>query len=457
MTDTASNGSRLDASPVRVLIVAAHYPPVNSVAATRPAQWARLLSQRGCVVSVLTTAIREGSLQGYDLTVPPGELIRVAVPGSRLIARLDSPFAEPGSGRGERSQHRPGMIARLTNWLRRSRGVFTSARMPDHHDLWMLAALWRIRGRRWDVVISTHGPYACHLVGYYLRRCGRARRWISDYRDLWVDNHIYPGLFPFTSLERYLEAVFCHNADVITTVSDGLAARLASRHGRQVEVIHNTIDLDMWRHLDATPAFPADECVRLVYTGTVYPVGQNPEILFRALVLVRSRAPTEFARLRMVFAGKSQSSIRELASHYGMTDILDQPGQVSRDLALRMQRDAGVLIFFNFCADGHAGILTSKLFEYLVSGTRILSMGAKKDPSTAAMLARSERGLDFGDDVSELAKEIERLVSHSATEEKYVLASTREFVDSERCGDALYRLLGEHPDSLLRPDRMVRS
>ena len=64
--------------------------------------------------------------------------------------------------------------------------------------MWGVAAVRRIRGGKWDLVISTHGPYACHAIAYWLRRTERAGRWVADFRDLWVGNHIYPGLPPFT-------------------------------------------------------------------------------------------------------------------------------------------------------------------------------------------------------------------------------------------------------------------
>lgn len=441
MTDGPREPARANRRPLRVLIVAAHYPPVNAVAATRPAQWARLLQQRGCAVSVLTTEVRRGTLQGCDLEVPAGEVIRVAVPGTNIIGWVDRASVESDHGSRQQSPRRLGILARLTQWLRRSRGTFSSARMPDHHDLWTIAALRRIRGRRWDAVISTHGPYACHAVAYWLRRNRRVSWWIADYRDLWVNNHIYPGLFPFTLLERGLEKIFCRNADKITTVSDGLASQLAQRHGRAVEVLHNTIDLDVFRRLDAAPVFPLDGQVRFVYTGTVYPVGQSPELLFRALALVREHAPVEFARLRLVFAGKSQANVRDLAVHYDMIDILEQPGQVPRTVALRMQRDADALLFFGFYAAGHAGILTSKLFEYLASGTRILAVSERCDDSITKLLKESQRASEPGPKITDIASEIVRIVRESSAEAKYVLESTRVVVDSERSGDVLLRLL----------------
>lgn len=443
MSSATCNSTSSERVSQHVLIITAHYPPVNSVAATRPAQWAKLLQRCGHTVSVLTTEVRDGSLQGYDLDVPPGEVIRIPLPFSRLVQWFDRAPHNVRNAGANGASSRLSPLSRLVHWLRRVRGVFSSARMPDHHDLWAIAALWRTRHRRWDVVISTHGPYACHLIAYRLRKSGRVKRWIADYRDLWVDNHIYPGIFPFNVLERQLEKLVCGAADAITTVSDGLASQLAQCYRRSVEVIPNAVDLDTFRRLDGAPAFPQDGRVRLVYTGTVYPHGQSPHLLFDAMDQVREQAPKEFARIRLIFVGKCQASIRDLAASYDMLDKLEQPGQVARDDALRMQRDADALIFLSFCCDRYPGILTAKLFEYLISGTRILAIGPRRDECTAHLLERSGRGVDLGSNVANIAAQILHVVTNVSSESKYVLRSTLEMVDSEHSGNTLQRLLLE--------------
>lgn len=426
---------------LNILLVAAHYPPVNSVAATRPAAWVRALSERGHAVTVLTTRANAASLQGIDLEIPAGEVVRVEMPGGRLLRWLErAAFDAEGRVNKEPAPRWISSLSALLNWARRSRGIFCSARMPDHHDLWAIAAARRIRGRTWDLVVSTHGPYACHAIAYWLRRTRRAERWIADFRDLWVGNHIYPGLPPFTIAERWMEHLFCNRADALTTVSDELAACLSARYMTPVSVIRNAVDMRAFKSLDASRVFPRDGLVRFVYTGTIYEAGQRPEVLFRALDLVRTRHSDEFARLRMTFAGKAQAKISALTEQYGLHGVVSQCGQVPREQALRMQRDADALIFLSFAAERYGGILTAKLFEYLASGTRIISIGARRDEATAQWIEQSERGRDFGSDANAVAEEIVRVVRHAADEAKYVLLSTQTQIDSASVADTLERL-----------------
>jgi hypothetical protein len=62
--------------------------------------------------------------------------------------------------------------------------------MPDFSDFWIKPAIkWAIQ-YQWDLVLSTHGPYATHLVAYQVKKRKKTQQWIVDFRDLWTDNHI---------------------------------------------------------------------------------------------------------------------------------------------------------------------------------------------------------------------------------------------------------------------------
>jgi hypothetical protein len=79
-------------------------------------------------------------------------------------------------------------------------GFFTTARIPDVHDVWIYAAVKRgeelLKSKRFDWVFSSYGPPASHIVaGILSKRHGCS--WVADYRDLWIEGHIYPGMWPF--------------------------------------------------------------------------------------------------------------------------------------------------------------------------------------------------------------------------------------------------------------------
>jgi hypothetical protein len=87
-------------------------------------------------------------------------------------------------------------------------GVFNNCRMPDKHDIWALKVALLPTMTRWDVVVTTGGPYSTHTIGYFLKKKGLAQRWIVDWRDLWTNNHFFHGLPIFRPVEKNIGTSF---------------------------------------------------------------------------------------------------------------------------------------------------------------------------------------------------------------------------------------------------------
>src|SRR5262249_9515200 len=139
---------------------------------------------------------------------------------------------------------RPLLLAPL-RYLKSRTGVFSAVRQPDLTDGWVRPAIeWARRHGPWEVVISSGGPPSAHLAALGIKYAGRARKWVADFRDLWTDNHIYAGLFPFTLGERRRERRVLVAADRLVTVSPGLADRLRAKSGKPVNVVYNGYDLE---------------------------------------------------------------------------------------------------------------------------------------------------------------------------------------------------------------------
>ena len=196
--------------------------------------------------------------------------------------------------------------------LKSRTGVFSAVRQPDLTDGWIQPALnWALAHGPWDVVVSSGGPPAAHLVALGINGKCRGGLWAADFRDLWTDNHIYTGLFPFTLAERNRERRVLANVDRLVTVSPGLARRLAAKSGRSVEVIYNGYDSEAFAELSPAPTFPDDGRVRLVYTGTVYDRGQDLDALCSAVAAEPTRYPGRRVRpSRLVDRGGATDGAR---------------------------------------------------------------------------------------------------------------------------------------------------
>ncbi len=381
---------------MRILIVSPHFPPWNSVAALRVHAFAKAWAAAGEAVEILT------SVKQPDQAVRPLDVSALTV--------HEVPFEVPRLLRRLRGSHRPAAAtvgrpsggAGVLSRIKDRTGVFSSVRMPDLTDWWVEPAVrvGRALGT-FDVIFSSSGPYTAHLAARKLRALGTAGRWVAEYRDLWTQNHLYSGLFPFTIRERLLDLAVQREADLLVTVSRPLADLLERSSGKHALVAYNGFVRSDMEGLDPTPAFEKDGLRRIVYTGKLYPQGQDPRPLLRAL------GSTE--RVCLTIAGPDSAFWDTLARELGVRDRVEIRAEIARTEALRMQRDADALAIFEW-TDPKAGVLTGKLFEFLAAGPPILVVGGPSDGSIASVVHQTGRGEALGSEPERIAQSLRRIL-----------------------------------------------
>jgi glycosyltransferase involved in cell wall biosynthesis len=375
---------------MRILLVAPMFPPQRGVAPLRTHSFATVWAKAGHDVTVLTTEKRSDQV-GLKLLTDGFQVVELPYRAQwpfELVRRLSREgLAEANAA------PRPSIRSRLLTPFRALKartGIFSAVRQPDLTDGWIRSATdWALDYGPWDVVVSSGGPPAAHLVALGIKARGRCGNWAADFRDLWTDNHIYIGLFPFTLVERQRERRVLANVNRLVTVSPELAQRLVAKAGKKVEVIYNGYDAETFAGLAPEPAFTADGRIRLVYTGTVYDRGQDLDSLCAAV----NAEP----RATLVVASDRADLWAAAARRTGLGDRLDFRGSVPRADALRMQRDASALILLDWYDQRH-GVLTGKLFEYLLAQAPIWVVGGSRGSPAARLVREAGRGIPLGRD-----------------------------------------------------------
>lgn len=387
---------------MRILIASPCFPPLNSIASLRVHAFAAHWAAAGEEVTVVSTSKRpesgpSGNAEGFVL-----EELSYRVPALyEWLRSRQSNGEQAGRGRG---------LMRLLGRLRDRRGLFAAVRMPDLTDYWVGPAMrWCRSQPPWDVVVSSSGPYTSHLVALALKRAGHAARWVADFRDLWVDNHLYRGIFPFSVRERMLEQQCLQEADLVVTVSPELARTLQSKTRRAVRVIYNGFDEPAASGTGQGEVFPDDRVARLVYTGTLYEKGQDPTPLLKALARLRRHDPDLASALKLVVAGRGGDQWSRLARAYAVSEFIDVRGIVSRADALGMQRGATGLLLLDWM-EPKAGVLTGKVFEYLSAEAPILVVGGDDRSSAGRLVERSGLGVHLATDVARIHEALRALV-----------------------------------------------
>lgn len=374
---------------MRILIISTFFPPLNSIASLRAYSWAKFWTLEGHDVTVLTTQKEKHQTLDLQLTNPGFEVIEVPLPNWIQSFK--------GKQKGKEDNKKRSGFSRFLHYLRRKKGVFHACRMPDFTDLWVRPAIEAVRSLdKWDLVVSTSGPYAVHIVGNRLKKLGKAKAWIADFRDRWSDNHIFPGLFPFNLIEKGLEKRLMKNADHITTVSAPYSEPFIKKYGKdRVHIIENGFDIDDISNLPKIPIFLDNKKFRIVHTGSFFRRRHNPSPLFQAIrnMSEDSKTMSLLNNLEVIFVGTELESLEKMIEEYGVGEWVKTFGFVNREVSLRMQQDAHALLFFPW-NDLHVdGVLSGKIFEYLFSKTPVIAVGGEQIEASQKLLLDSKAGI----------------------------------------------------------------
>jgi glycosyltransferase involved in cell wall biosynthesis len=447
---------------MRILLVASIFPPQNAAGSLRTYGFAHSWAVAGADVTVLTTR-KQADHTGFEVPAPQFRLVEIEYQVPCVLAALRSHDKASSAGKRPASGHagaasaarngrkRSGVLSVLRT-IRSRTGVFGAARMPDLTDFWIRPALrWAKQQPRWDAVVSSSGPYTTHLVARALHRADKAGVWSADFRDLWCGNPGGSGLFPFTLLERFLERRTLHEASIITTVSEPLAKRISARARKPVHVVPSGSVLSFFNPLPQERAFPDDGLVRLLYTGTVYPSGREPDPLLKGIATLRQggshgpggpHAAERAAKLRLVVAGDKRDLWIARAAKHGVLDLLDHVGEVSRRDAWHMQRDADALLLLDW-SDPAEGVITSKVFEYFCAGPPIIATGSSPNSLVGALLRQYKLGVHVGSDPASLPRLLADLIASPESFRRPVDPDTIEHFSMKRQAAAYLDLLRE--------------
>lgn len=388
---------------MRILIITYGFPPLNSVASLRPYSFAKAFANQGHEVTVATAAKPSNPLD-LALDCSKFEVIEVR---SKLLAQLYRGLSiNQGTSPSVRSNRSRSFLNRL-NQLRTRRGLLVLGRLPDLLDLLIRPTKKALAGRKWDLVISSYAPRYCHEVAATLRSNGSASYWVADFRDLWTLHHQFKGLFPFTVLEQRLERRYLRQADLVTTVSAELSRNLAEHAERPVAVFSNGFDPDDLQQLPTTTLF-GDDKIHLVYTGTSYPSWGSYKHFLTAVAKLKQAFPELYARLEITFAGSDIAHLGKRSADLGLTEAIKFIGPQIRPIALQMQRDSHVQLFFE--PSKGTGIATGKLFEYISSGTLVWRIGPARSTVATELLDQSATGIDLGQDSGSISQALASLV-----------------------------------------------
>ena len=368
----------------RVLLIAYAYPPCGEIGAIRPAGLAKYLPRFGWEPTVLTVKL-PGPRPNWAPVIETGDedvlqtwKTRLGFEGKRTLhEQLGLPVTQ------KRDAH---LIHTKVLFAMRYLLAF-----PDSAKGWIpfaTQALYEIKkSMTVDAVLTTSPPVSAHMIGQKAKEMFGCP-WVADLRDLWSQN-LAQGNDLVRLLERSVERNTLRDADALVSVSEPWAGRLREYYpSKSVFSITNGFDADDFRPRSEalTPAFT------ITYTGRLYEGKRDPTPLFEAIqeLIQEGLLAREVVRVR--FYGSIEPWLPALVRSFGLEDVVEVAGTVSRDEALRRQRESQALLMLCWSDLRETGQHTGKVFEYLGARRPVLAIGGSRGVVTE-LLEQTKSGV----------------------------------------------------------------
>ena len=374
-------------SPTRFLFFLYYYPPAMGTAAKRNFRIADAIAGKVNSVSIFTSS------------VVPDKFLRPANMAIRTIKAYDYRSLL-------RRNTKDGAIPETiksnapTQWAVRMINSFPLNIILGEGGLVYFLNLLRqgrraIKDEHITHLYSSYRPFADHYAAYWLKQRNPQVIWIADFRDLMIDPH-YQHIQSPGSHQAFFKKIF-GTADLLTTVSDGLATHLRE-YNENVITLRNGIAGEI-----KSPVPSASPYFTIAYTGSMFLDKRNAEPLFKALQALFQETELDPVDIRIAYAGKDSRYWIALAHKFRFESLLDDHGIVDAERAKQIQQGACINLLLTISSDHLQGVLTGKMIEYFESGSPILGIVVgQNDPELQAMLHELEIGTCFSDQPDEI-------------------------------------------------------
>ena len=364
----------------RLLLISYSYPPMQSAGAYRTASFTKHLPRFGYQVSVLTVEINQFTWNGaLDNSIPISDNV-VRTKGIHIGEVLKSQSRSRLRGYGQtRAKFQAKSFLNLKNTF-----VFfydNILTFPDSTWFWYLLSREKaynfVKQFKPDILLSSALPISSHFLARSIQKRFNIP-WVADYRDLWSQGHVSNRKPAFKSIENSIEQRLLRKANALTTVSAPLSEKLRQQFKKPVHVITNGFDPDDLENIAVSlPQGWKSVKINAVYTGMIYPHGQNPGPLFEAILLLTKDSRIKKGDFLLRLFGPNVGFVKTLFSSKLLDDFVSVGSNLVRKQALNYQKNADLLVIFDWSDPKEKGIYTTKFFEYIGAGKPILSIGPK--------------------------------------------------------------------------------
>ncbi len=262
---------------------------------------------------------------------------------------------------------KPSLLGKLMLYIRANLFI------PDSRKFWVKPSISYLEKylnkHKVDVIITTGPPHSLHLIGLKLKKL-TGLKWIADFRDPWTEIdyfHQLPLSKKAMKEHYYLENEVLRNADTVLVVGNSMNKNY-KKFNKNVVTVTNGFDGEI-----VSSQTTLDSKFTLTHIGLMN-ADRNPKMLWEVLaelVHVNQDFSDDFM-LKLI--GKVDESVIVSISKNKLTKHVKVIDYVSHNEVIEHQKKAHVLLLIVNNVPNARGIVTGKIFEYLMAKRPIIAI-----------------------------------------------------------------------------------
>lgn len=347
------------------LTISYFFPPIKSIAVLRNYHVARNLLRYYDTIHVITTSNRHRLLND-PLPTEAFNVIESKTFDYRTLAALLRGNSQTHFSEQSKAHHLMQVAVKLHksfpfNLIWGEGGIVYIV-----HAFFIAARL--IRKQQIKLIFSSYMPYSDHFVAFLLKIFFPKVFWIADFRDLHVEP-VYKNVI-WTPFQHWCNRRILSRANVVTTVSEGLAIHLRNYHPH-VQVLRNGIATLNFGNILPT----VDEKITkftITYTGSMFGDERNPSLFLSIIQALFNEKRISTHDFQIIYAGKDGATWQSWLSQFGLDIFYQSRGLLSLAEAQSLQRASHINLLLTTATAEWSGVLTGKFYEYLAADRPIL-------------------------------------------------------------------------------------
>ena len=390
----------------KVLIITYYWPPSGGSGVQRWLKFVKYFEEFGITPVVYTVDNPDYTILDDTLKrdIPSGvEVLKHPIWEPYNVAKFLSKKKSNSASMGFLTKKKS-IGGKITNYIRANYFI------PDARIFWVKPSVKFLKNylatNHVDAIVSSGPPHSLHLIALELKK-ELGIPWLSDFRDPWTDiDYLHQLPLSQKSIRKHdrLEKEVLHNSDAVVVVGETMRQNFLPENKNTI-VITNGYDQNI---SESVSKVKRDKKFSITHIGLMNE-DRNPSTLWKVLSQLCAEDKEFSDDLTIRLIGKVSELVLSEIERYGLSKNFELIEYLPHEEVLEYQKKSQVLLLALNNVASAKGIITGKIFEYLISKRPIIAI-APTDGDLAEIIQETKSGsvVDF-DDAASLKIVIEKL------------------------------------------------